>query len=464
MKAVLIFCRQMAGWLLAVALIFAPWAWGTVKPIGLSGLELIVALAAALWFMAMLEPQCRPKIPRLAVVCVGLLLLQGWWMAFNAHSVYNAVAHTFTPAHPLIRLLPGSVDQTIAVAAMLHVTVILLAFLIACDFVRFSEWRMRFWKTLAMTGASISVYGLGAKAGIFDNMFHVPGDQASVFGSFVYHGVAGAYLNLAIPAQWGLMILYFRESRPARQCIFWAIMTLLTISGVMLNISRGAALICGGELALLALLVIWMYRHDPRMYALLGRWKHLLLAGACVVVLAGGLAVRHNLARWETFYKDFSWHNNGRLLEWRVGWGMAMVHPLFGSGPGSFKIRLPLSHHMIQALYSHWIVTFYVPGHRVSRWSNATNDYLQTLVQWGVAGMVVWGVLVFGPFWPGGTGHERGVRRMLSADDILRWCSRIALLGVFIHASFDYPLEVASLELDVAFYLALNWAGRYTVL
>jgi hypothetical protein len=457
-KAVFILCRQITGWLLAFALIFAPWAWGTVKPAGLLGLEIILATAVILWVITAIEPQCRPQLPRLALLATALLLLQGWWMAINAHRVYNARSHQFSPGHPLVALLPGAADRTIAVSAMLHVSVILMALLMACDFVRDPAWRMRYWKILAITGASIAIYALGVKAGIFAPMFKVPGAQASVFGSFVYHGVAGAYLNLAIPAQCGMAMVDLRQAAGKRWSTFWMAMAMITVVGVMVNISRGAAMICVGELALLTLLLIWMYRRDTRMAAILVRWKWFILAGMCVVLFAGGLAVRHNLTRWETFYKDFAWHDNGRLLAWRVGWGMASVHPLFGSGPGSFKIRFSVSHHWIPALYSHWLLTYYVPGHRISRWCYASNDYLQTLIQWGAAGLLLWGVLVLGALWPPRPWPKRGeVRQELSTDDVLIWCSRIALAGVLIHGLFDYPLELASLELDVVFYLALNW-------
>ena len=452
----------MAGWLLVLALVVAPWAWGTVKPVGLFAVELILALACSCWLLAMVAAAFRPRLPRLLVVCVVLLLLQGWSMTINAHRTYNTVTHHFSPAHPPVPLLPGAADQIIAAGAMVHVTAVLLALLMMCDFSQFSQWRMGLWKALAIAGASIAIYGLGAKAGLFFPMFNVPGDQASVFGSFVYHGVAGAYLNLAIPAQIGLALLYFGRSERKAKGLFWAASAMITIIAVMVNISRGAAMICVGELAVLAVLVIWNFRRDERFRAALTRWKWLISAGACLLLLGVVYAVWHNLPRWEKFHGDFALHGNSRLLAWRVGWGMVTTHPLFGSGPGSFKIRFPLSHHMIQALYSHWIVSFYNPAHRISRWSYISNDYLQTLIQWGAAGLILWGVLVLGAFRP--------VRRLInpnaaavsvySTDDLLICCASVALLGVFIHALFDYPLEITALELDVAFFLALNWAQQ----
>lgn len=462
MKAATYFFRQMAGWLLMLALIVAPWAWGTVKPIGLFVAEVVLALACGCWLLAMAAPVYRPKLPRLLLVCVVLLLLQGWFMTINAHHTYNTISHHFSPAHPLVPLLPGASDQIMAAGAMVHVTAVLLALLMLCDFAQLPRWRRGFLKALAAAGASIAIYGLGAKAGIVSPMFNVPGDPASVFGSFVYHGVAGAYLNLAIPAQIGLAILYFGESGRKTKGLFWTASAMITIIAVMVNISRGAALICVGELALLAVLLIWNIRRDARFRAAIIRWQWLISAGAALLLLGVIYAVGHNLPRWEKFHGDFSLHGNSRLLAWRVGWGMVTTHPLFGSGPGSFKIRFPLSHHMIQALYSHWIVSFYNPGHRISRWSYVSNDYLQTLIQWGSAGFIVWGVLVLGAFRPVErlTNRDTSAAPAYSRDNLLISCARVALLGVFIHALFDYPLEITALELDVAFYLALNWAPQ----
>jgi len=462
LKTAIFFFRQMAGWLLGLALVFAPWAWGTIKPAGLMGLELILSAAGICWLLAMLTPAFRPKLPRLLVLCVALLLLQGWWMAVNAHRAYNAVEHQFTAVHPLIALLPGAADRTMAVGAMVHVTVILLALLMMCDFARSPHWRLGLWKALAATGASIAIYGLGAKAGLYPPMFNVPGDMASVFGTFVYHGVAGAYLNLAIPAQIGLAIVHLGQRKHKIRSLAWAVLAIITIIAVMVNISRGAAMICFGELCLLAVLVIWTFHHSPQFHAALARWKWILSAAAAVTLVVIGIAVWHNLPRWEKFHGDFALHGNGRLLAWRVSWAMAMVHPLFGSGPGSFKIRFPLSHHMIPELYSHWIVLFYHPGHRISRWSYASNDYLQTLVQWGAAGFLAWGVLALGSLRGAKPPHPSAETSnpAFDIDQLLIRCARIALLGVFIHALFDYPLEVASLELDTAFYLALNWATQ----
>ena len=461
MKAAAYLCRQIAGWLLVLALVIAPWAWGTVKPIGLFVAEITLALACICWLLAMVAPAYRPRLPRLLVVCVVLLLLQGWFMTINAHRTYNTVTHRFSPAHPPMPLLPGATDQIMAAGAMVHVTAVLLALLMMCDFAQFPPWRMGLWKALAITGASIAGYGLGAKAGIFSPMFTVPGDQASVFGSFVYHGVAGAYLNLAIPAQIGLALLYFGQSRRKAGGLFWAATAIITIIGVMVNISRGAALIFVGELTVLTVLVIWNFRHDARFRAALTGWKWVLLTAACLLLLGVEYAVWHNLPRWEKFHGDFALHGNSRLLAWRVGWGMVTTHPLFGSGPGSFKIRFPLSHHMIQALYSHWIVSFYNPGHRISRWSYISNDYLQTLIQWGTAGFILWGVLVLGALRPmRRLANPDATASLYSADNLLICCARVALLGVFIHALFDYPLEITALELDTAFFLALHWAQQ----
>ena len=42
----------------------------------------------------------------------------------------------------------------------------------------------------------------------------------------------------------------------------------------------------------------------------------------------------------------------------------------------------------------------------------------------------------------------------MSVDAVFRLCAGIGLLGVLVHATFDYPLEIASLQLYAVFHLA----------
>ena len=44
------------------------------------------------------------------------------------------------------------------------------------------------------------------------------------------------------------------------------------------------------------------------------------------------------------------------------------------------------------------MLTRHVPGQRISMWSNAHQDYLQTFIEWGWIGGALWVLIVVGAF------------------------------------------------------------------
>ena len=447
-----------AGLLLALAVIYAPWAWGCVWPRPLAGLEVILAASGGLWILSRVGNARSVALPRLLLVCIGWILLQGWFMALNAHHAYNSVTHQLMATHEWVAFLPGASDQSLAMASMRHITLLLLALLIAYDLLAQRWWRDFFWNLIAVVGASVAVYGLLARAGIMPPMVVQPSFPTSPFGPFNYHGIAGAFLNLTIPAQLGLAAIWLSRPGHWAKGIFHTLLALATISGVLINVSRGAALIGLMEAATFLFFFIRQYRRSDqfsRKYRTRNYTGPIaLVAGAVVVLFVGFIAVTGPASRWSSFANYFDTLHSSRVLAWRVAWGMMTTHPFFGSGAGSFKVRFPISHHWIQSLYSHWIQTFYHPGHHISQWSYASNDYLQNLVQFGWVGAAAWAGILFGWIW-----QMRKVGLFfnlppMSVDAIFRLCACIGLLGVLVHATFDYPLEIASLQLYAVFHLA----------
>ena len=81
-------------------------------------------------------------------------------------------------------------------------------------------------------------------------------------------------------------------------------------------------------------------------------------------------------------------------------------------------------------------------------WLFAHNDYLQTALEWGVVGFVAWALYFFGAL----ARLVRGLRRGAWKHED-RTCGAgllLALVGVAIMALGDFPLQIASLQLDVA--------------
>ncbi len=456
------FFRCLAGGLACVAIVYAPWAWGCVWPMPLAGLELLLGAGGVFWILSRLVPSPKRKIPRILRVCTGWILLQGWFMAFNARSAYDRQTHQLLPMQPLVAFLPGASDRSLAVASMLHITVILLALLIAVDLMGRRGWRKVIWYLMAIVGASVACYGLAARWGWLPAMVHKPDFPTSPFGPFNYHGIAGAFLNLVIPAQMGLAALGFMAPRRRREGIFFTLAGGVTLLGLLVNVSRGAVLIGLVQIGLLAFLLLRLHmRHRGQMrqssatVAATGRGKWPVAIACCVAGLTVIAACSFFLnPRWSSFGRYFDTLHSSRVLAWRVAWGMTTSHPIFGTGAGSFKLRFPISHHWIPALYSHWIQTFYRPGHHVSQWSYASEDYLQNLVEFGWAGGLAWAGILWGWLaFPLPTDRADGSD--WSSQAVLRSCAWVALLGLFCHATFDFPMEIASIQLYAMVYLAI---------
>ncbi len=91
----------------------------------------------------------------------------------------------------------------------------------------------------------------------------------------------------------------------------------------------------------------------------------------------------------------------------------------------------------------------------------ANEDYLQTVVEWGLLGALAWAILAFGGLW---CGVKRLARYRLNGNDICEEEGLIvgalfSLTGVFIHALIDFPLQIPSIQLYVMVLLGLLWSS-----
>jgi O-antigen ligase len=91
-------------------------------------------------------------------------------------------------------------------------------------------------------------------------------------------------------------------------------------------------------------------------------------------------------------------------------------------------------------------------------WLYAHDDYLQTLVEWGWVGGLCWAIYLLG-----GVGFSwltvYQYRKQISSTDRIACVAIVsALIGVLIHASMDFPLQVPSIELYVLVLLGMVWS------
>lgn len=121
---------------------------------------------------------------------------------------------------------------------------------------------------------------------------------------------------------------------------------------------------------------------------------------------------------------------------------------LLGFGPGTWSQTYP------RFTDDTMLRTFYL------QMQFAHQDYLQALVEWGVLGFVAWAMIFVGAIRAGvyrlrryrGTGGAIGVEEGMVAGALFGLC------GALLHAFGDFPLQVPSIQLYVAVLLGMLWA------
>jgi hypothetical protein len=81
-------CRRVSGFCLLAALVFAPWCWGCAWPAGIDELDLLLLAATACW----LPGAMRERPPRMLLLAVMAILLQGWLLTLNSRALFAETA------------------------------------------------------------------------------------------------------------------------------------------------------------------------------------------------------------------------------------------------------------------------------------------------------------------------------------------------------------------------------------
>ncbi len=445
---------------MVVALIYAPLALGSIPPVALAGMEGLLALSALSWVLdALLNLRISPRLPPILLACCGWLLLQGWFMAWNAHGAFSLTTGDILPITSPLPAAPGAIERTVAVLAMLRVTALLAGLCVVVDLARDLIWRTRLLWAMAWTGASFSLFGMAQQAGFV----HFVAAQMSMyegayFGTYNYHANAGAFLNLVIPAICALLFVARSERHATRTRLVLCALLACCLVAATVNTSRGAQAI---TVLLLVGLGCWTGLRLTQGEGAAARLARRALVIACVGGVVLGIALAPHLHRMEQKWEQLPevlTGDSGRMQVWPIATVMARQSGPFGRGPGAFKMLLPRSPLLTHAFYRRWIIHRPVPGAAVSMWSQAHEDYLQALVEFGWLGALAAGTVLFG-----GIARAWGAvwrdRNLPPAPQTLVYVGVLtALLAVALHSTFDFPQQVSSLQLYVAVYLGIAWA------
>lgn len=438
-------------WMFLLILIYAPWAYGCTDLVTMGILNQFSAALMALWLGGCAWRRRWPALPWLPVTLVALVLLQGWWMTWNAHSVHEF--RTWTTVNriwdnPPFPDWPGAIDRRHAHLAMLNVTGLVAMFIFACDLMARPVWRKRVWCTMALTVASLALIGSLMKLSGPEARVWLWGEQVAkattTFAAYRYHGNAASMLSLGLALAMGLLIAAFTQQKSASRLAGWMGVLLVVLFGLFLNTSRagwGLAVVLGVLIGVRFLWAWWQTARDGF------NWRTGIIQGLVVLGVLGALAMVGLSEDWKEKLNRITTASATLSARYPVEPYQDMAREVgwLGHGPDCFQMVMPL----------------YMEVHGMENkgfWRHAHNDYYEYLANWGRWGVLPWAVLMFGGLVRGLRNHFRLPVTWGSMQWTLSYCGCAAMVGILVHARWDFPLEKASILLFFLTLLADGWA------
>lgn len=438
--------RGVARWVFLGTLVIAPWLYGGTTAWSVALINGLLGLALMLWVVSLLINRRWPMIPRGLAIIAALILFQGWWMALNAHAIYDDAFGLFAPVRSIWPSGAGSADYVLSFAWMLRATALLGVCCLSAEMCQRPVWLLRLWYALAICGGAIALFGLiqkGTGARMIFWQHAEPWESNTFFASYYYHANAGAFLNLVLPAVVGLTCWVVAREAHRIARAFLVTTTMLVVLAILSNTSRMAQVVGG-------LMVIGLLATVVR--PVLGKAMRLEKRSLVVMAVIAGIAIfavgqashlDKPIERWQQLANqlpiDERWTVNRAALD-AVG-----EAGLFGFGPGTFRSIFPY---------------YQMPSPSQSQgiWRFLHDDYLQTLLEWGWLGSVLIAALFFGGIGIAVRNYFRG-KDWAVRQRIFLPCVVLALAGVALHALVDFPLQILSIQLLVATYLGVCWGS-----
>jgi hypothetical protein len=434
-----------ARWLLLASIVLSAWLFGGTRDWTIEVVRWLLLAMTALFVIGLLLRLRAPRVPWLVVLPSLFLLLQGWFMVWNAGRRFIPVLGSFIGVPQPLPGWPGFWDAGLTLPPVLLLTGLIGALWVTCDLAANRQWRNRLWVTLALTGLGMMILGLAQRLtdapGIFWYPYRYTGE--TFFATFRYHANAGAYINLVLPFIVALAVRSFYREGAEKSRVFWTLASFVTAGCVFINTSRAANLV--GALLILGM-TAWIVAARLRTL----RSRRFLASGSIVLGLlaaAGLMAVSFGIdrtvGRWERsgFWDKERALNYEMLVEEFIpesGW--------WGHGPGTFQAVFDKRRQAV--------------GKTAGVWMQAHSDILQTPVDYGWAGAAAWTVIIGGALVSAASGARRRGRRP-DEHEILSMACAFALAGISLHAFVDFPLQISSLQLYTMIIAGLAWGMAF---
>jgi hypothetical protein len=428
----------ISAFFIAVAMFYAPLAYGSTRPEMLPPLYALLLAAMVTGAIGFFVERRWPPVPRTVRFCMAALLLQGWIMTFFPSFPSLASANGWTVFATMDRVYKLSFNS------MVLTTLLLGTFALLCDLLGHVNTRRLILLAAATAGALISVIGIVLKISGEPLMLYFwrPKDiDWNDFAFFRYHGNAGAFLNLA----WPLILVFTRRAYTPTfgyaQKIVWTLASAACASALFLNASK-AALVIG------LLILPWPFL--SRLMRLKRKTFIFLAAGFLLLVVAG-LVLSSLLSKEAAFQRmtntyDVNASFDGRIDAYRQYLDTVPEVGAFGMGPGLFQVAFP---YQLSAMRN--------VGAAVRDYAH--QDYLQTVLEWGWVGTIWWTIIVAGALYRAIWTYQQRDLFVSKTERHLVLAAILGVCGTMAESMLDFPLQVPSVRLYFLVLLALCWVS-----
>ncbi len=381
----------------------------------------LLVLFCALWTMGRLE------LPHRSIT----LALGLWFASLLLSTCLNA-----------LRLLPNANPYQwigwIQIGQYLALLGIFLVQAATARNPRLLEWTLLYWVAVVVVQGVFGLIHLSGAFGALYTQLYGGATSASPFASLLAafnssHDMIGTLLNRAFFID--LMVLWaplclagvlIWKDLPRR--LFALAALLLSAAGSALTFSLAGILAYAAGLALSVLGIVWMRsERRPRIT----RTTCLATVAAAAVILAVA-ALRPDYVAAQ--FTRFATSPRAHFLIWKGGLGIFADHPVFGAGPGAFRILFP---------------QYRNPDYHLTSITNVTqfsfNQLVDLLSEQGVVGTALYVAFLWILF-------RRGIRVMRNGgDDRLKVIAVAAMAGAaaflatsLVHSCIRWPIGAVS--------------------
>ena len=249
-----------------------------------------------------------------------------------------------------------------------------------------------------------------------------------VYGSYVNHAHYAGLMEMLVPVP---LILALTPALQTPLRVLSLVAAVAMSTSIFLSQSLGGIVSLAVELALLVVIVLSHHSSYRELFILLS--LGFLLAGSLLWLHPEGLLERCS----RLFNPIADAGTTGRIAIAKDCLTMAAKHPILGWGLGTFPVVYPA--------YRSFFSNFWV--------NEAHNDFLQMLVECGLAGFTLVLLFLF-TFCRTAIRHAKNWRIDLRASIVL--AALIGCVGLLVHSTFDFNLQIPA---NAAFFFSLAAAA-----